>query len=266
MEHDPTEDSRVKQALFVSSWKRDYAAERHVNVYSSNAVLQEQLNKVSWAAAIGGIGVSGALTAAGGAAAIAVSNTRLANQVTEALKEEPPSRLRIINEEKLLAMGLSENLTERFLDHPHFSPRHDTVITDSLADLRGARGRDAFLAAILEAQDAVAATFFMNTAQTLRAYNETMSPIEDIATVSHLVVALAGNGRALIPFPLDHGVWSKRANEVIDLMKADYEKQGFRGRYDLWVTGTVSWRAKEEFARRGISVTENVDQKMGFLD
>jgi len=237
-----------------------------VDVYSSNKVLQEELNKMGWAAAIGGLGVSGALMAVGGPAALVISSTRTANAVTEVLKQEPPARLRIINKDKLTAMGIGDDLAERFLDHPHFSPRHDTVITASLADLRGAWGRDVFLAAILHAQDAVAATFFMNTAQTLRAYNETTSPIEDIAVVGRLVVARAGNGRALIPFPLDHGVWSKRANEVIDLMKADYEKQGFRGWYDLWVTGTVSWRAKEEFARRGISVTENVDQKMGFLD
>ena len=39
MEHDPAEDSRAAQALFVSSWKRDFAAERGVDVYSSNKVV-----------------------------------------------------------------------------------------------------------------------------------------------------------------------------------------------------------------------------------
>ena len=50
MEHDPAEDGRIKQLLFVSSWKRDFAAERGVDVYSSNKALQEELNSVGWAA------------------------------------------------------------------------------------------------------------------------------------------------------------------------------------------------------------------------
>ncbi|MCZ6586852.1 MAG: hypothetical protein O7B24_02800, partial [Alphaproteobacteria bacterium] len=58
MEHDPAEDDRLEQALFVSSWKRDFAAERGVDVYSSNKALQEELNSVGWAAAIGGLTVS----------------------------------------------------------------------------------------------------------------------------------------------------------------------------------------------------------------
>ena len=65
MEHDPSEDARIKQALFVSSWKRDYAAEMGVDVYSSNKILQEELNSVGWAAAIGGLTVSAVTMPAG---------------------------------------------------------------------------------------------------------------------------------------------------------------------------------------------------------
>ncbi len=143
--HDPSEDSRLKQALFVSSWKRDFAAEHGVDVYSSNKALQEQLNRVGWASAVGGLSLSAAMIPLSGAGALVFKNTRLANQVGAALKEEPPSRLRIINNDKLSAMGISKDLAQRFLDHPTFTPRHDTVIAAALAELRGARGRDIFL-------------------------------------------------------------------------------------------------------------------------
>ena len=74
------------------------------------------------------------------------------------------------------------------------------------------------------------------------------------------------SGRALIPFALDHGVWSERGSGVISHMKQTYEAGGFRGKYDFWVTGTVTPRARRELAAMGIEVTENVDEKIGFLD
>jgi hypothetical protein len=163
-------------------------------------------------------------------------------------------------------MGVSKDLAERFLDHPSFTPRHDTIIVAALVDLESSRGRDVFLRAILSTQDEVAADFFMNVAQTLQGYDETVSPIEDISLVNGLIIARAKNGRALIPFALDHGVWSERGSGVISHMKQTYESNGFRGKYDLWVTGTVTPRARRELAGMGIEVTENVDKKIGFLD
>ncbi len=50
---DPSEDSRIKTVLAVSANKRDYAHELGVDVYSSNTVLQKELNSVAWASAAG---------------------------------------------------------------------------------------------------------------------------------------------------------------------------------------------------------------------
>ncbi len=106
----------------------------------------------------------------------------------------------------------------------------------------------------------------MNMAQTLQGYNETVSPIEDIALVNGLTVARAKNGRALIPFPLDRGVWSRRGSKIVSQLKQTYEANGFQGKFDFWVTGTVSPRARQGLAALGIAVTENVDERIGFLD
>ena len=50
---DPSEDSRIAQALKMSAFKREYAARLDVDPYSSNKVLQKQLNSVAWAASVG---------------------------------------------------------------------------------------------------------------------------------------------------------------------------------------------------------------------
>ena len=265
MEHDPSEDSRVKQALFVSSWKRDFATQNGVDVYSSNKVLQKELNRVGWAAAISGLSISVA-TMSGGTAVAVMKNMRLANQVGNALKEEPPARLRIINERKLKEMGISDALAKRYLDHLAFTPRHDTVIVECLTQLKATRGRAVFLNHILAAEDEVGANFFQQMAETILGYHNTVSPLEEIAAVDGMIVAQAKNGTPFVPFPLDRGVWTARAQGILESIKANRGAAGHSGNIDLWITGTFSTLAHRQMAARGVTITENVDEKIGFLN
>jgi hypothetical protein len=67
---DPRQDEAYESALLLSSYKRHYANQLGVDVYSSNAVLQKELNRVGWAGAFGSFGLSAALSAVGGAATV----------------------------------------------------------------------------------------------------------------------------------------------------------------------------------------------------
>ena len=266
MEHDPSEDAKIKQALFVSSWKRDFAAERGIDVYTSNKVLQKELNRVGWAAAISSLALSAATLGTNSTAVIVAKNMRLANQVKNALKEEPPSRLRLMNEEKLKKIGVRDDLVQRYLDHLAFTPRHDTIIVESLSQMAGVSGRDRFVEHMLVANNEVGANFFQQTAETMLGYHQSVSLLVDIQIVGGLVVAKAKNGAALIPFPLDHGLWTARAKSLIEHVRANYKAAGFNGTFELWVTGTVSPRANKELTTRGFNVTENIDGRVGFMD
>jgi hypothetical protein len=266
MEHDPSEDSRLEQALFVSSWKRDFCAEFDCDVYSSNKVLQKELNRLGWAASIGGLTVSAASMAASVTVVSVLSNMRLADQIKDALNEEPPSRLKIINEKNFLSAGVPPNLVERFLAHPYYTPRHDTIIATSMAGLGSAASRGTFIEAALQAQDEVAATFYMNIAQTMLGYHDTVAPLKQLAVVYGFPVARSSKNSVLMPFPLDHGVWSERGSQVMKALMEKYKAKGFTGGFDLWVTGTLSPIARERLTALGYRVTENVDEKIGFLD
>ena len=266
MDHDPSEDSRLKQALFVSSWKRDFASDVGVNVYSSNKVLQKELNRVGWAAAIGGLTVSAVSTISGATVATVLGDMRLANQLGNALKEEPPARLRIINDKKLAEMGVPEALREKYLAHTHFTPRHDTIIVGSLHDMKGARGRSAFLKYIMSAQDEVTANLFQNMAEMMRGYHEHVSPITDITPVGGFVVAKAANGSHMIPFPLDYGAWIPQARRYFSYTKANYRDPGFDGKFDIWVRGTVTPLARKQIGLMGGTITERTDRRIHFMD
>ena len=265
-EHDPSEDARTEQALQVSSYKREYAYKLGVDVYSSNSVLQKELNRVGWASAVGSLGLS-VITAPAQSPIVKVGKTmRLGQQINESLKEEPPSRLRIINSEKLSAMGISQELAEKYLDHPAFTPRHDVIIVESLANLTNAKGRDGFIQFALKAEDEESANFIQNMAETMRGYHDTVSPVSQVMIVSGVVVAKAKNGSVLIPFPLDHGVWSEQAERIITGLVSSIKAKLAPKKIELWITGTVSPLARQQLKKLEINVTENAVERIGFFD
>lgn len=264
-EHDPSEDARAKQILQVSAYKREYAYRLGVDVYSNNSVLQEELNRVGWAGAVGSLSITAITFPAQGPVVTVGKTMRLADQIGEVIKEEPPSRLRLINEKKLSAMGVSEQLAEKFLDHSSFTPRHDTIIVSSLSKLKGAQGYDTFITFALSAKDEQSANFCQHMAETLTGYHAKVSLIKKITLAAGLVVAQDESGAALIPFPLDHGVWTKRAEKIINKLAADLKAAGYDKR-ELWVAGTLSPLARKQMEQRGIRVTENVDKRLEFID
>ncbi|MGA2404376.1 MAG: hypothetical protein ABSG91_22185, partial [Syntrophobacteraceae bacterium] len=176
-----------------------------------------------------------------------------------------PQRLRQINQEKLQAMGVPSDLVAKFLDHPSYSPTHATIIVSSLESLSGAKGRDSFIQVALLADDEETANFFQNMAETMKGYQLKAAPIREISGRGPVVFAKAANGVVLVPFPLDHGVWTERASQRIPDAFGKYKASnpGVK-KYEVWVTGTVSKRAADEMKKLGVQVVENVDKRIEF--
>src|SRR5262249_19424871 len=266
-ERDPSDDPAYKKALLMSGRKREYAAQLGVDPYSSNATLQKELNSIAWAAAAGNLTVSAALMPVGGAAGAVVTGVRWSNALNEMLTKEPASRLRIINEGKLKAMGIPAELAKRYLHHKAFTPRHDTIMVESLSRLGGAKGREQFIAAALVAEDETDANFFTNMAQIMRGYHETVSPIIEIHRVAQrLMVAQTRGGTALVALPLDSLMWTEMADKRSHEIKTKYRAAGFTGKFDVWLTGTASPQAKERLGERGMTIVEEVGKRVEIVD
>jgi hypothetical protein len=108
---------------------------------------------------------------------------------------------------------------------------------------------------------------FQNVAETLRGYHNSVSLVREIAVDSVIIIAKASDGSVLIPFPLDHGVWTQRADRIINNIVSDVNKtSGIKNRFELWVTGTVSPMIVKQLKPLGINVTQNVDERIEFMD
>ncbi len=262
---DPNEDSRVAQALKMSSFKRELAAKLDVDVYSSNKVLQKEMNSVAWAATAGDWAFSVAMLPAGAGGAI-VSNVRLTNSIKNVLQQEPPARLRAINDDKLKAIGIPDDLRKRYLDHRSYSPRHDTIIAQNLEGLNGVAGRDAFLTLALNAEDEAEAQFYTQMIQVLRGYHENVARLSAIRVVNRFTVAQSSAGPAVIALPADRLIWTQRVDDVSQQLATSYQGPGFNGKFDVWLTGTLSPGARQGLEARGFTVTERVNARVEVLD
>lgn len=262
---DTGQDSRAEELLKMSSFKRELATRLGVDVYSSNKVLQKEMNGVAWAATAGDWAFSVAMLPAGVGGSV-VSNVRLTNSVKEVVKQEPAARLRIINGEKLEKMGIPENLSKSFLDHKGFTPSQKTLIVLNLEGLGAVAGRDAFLTLTLGAQDEAEANLYTAMIQMLRGYHETVSPLTQIAPLNRLAVAQTKAGAALVAAPVDQVTWTERTDRVTAQLKNGYRPDGFNGRIELWLTGTSSSVARQELEQRGFAVTERAGTRVEVLD
>jgi hypothetical protein len=262
----PNQESRASEVLLVGSFKRDYATRFNVDPYSSNPVLQEELDKIGKAAAFGSWTASAAMIPISGPASSVITGTSLGKSFNNILATEPPSRIRIINEDKLKQMGIADDLAKRYLDQPVYTPTQNLLLVDSLSRLGAATGRDAYLNASLVAADEVEANFFVNMAQILRGYHETQGPITGITMVGALTVAQTKAGTAVIPFALDYGVWTANADKLSQNMKATYKAPGFNGNFELWVTGSLSPTAKQKLQARGFKAVDQVGGRFDIID
>jgi len=260
------EDSEVTAMLTVSKFKRQYASDLGIDVYTSNKRVQEELNRIGWASALGNL-APGVLTLPASAPAIAVAKGfGWVETFNEVLQEKTPGTLRAEDEAMLKEMRVDPELIERFLDQPVFSPRHETVLTRSLYSLKNATGRELLIRAAVRARNEGDAFFFQQVAEMLAGYNREKSKIKSLHPLAQMVAARAENGHLVLVVPGDYGRWTGLSAPILRKVTTEAPDGGAPTTTELWVTGTVSPRLREEAIRLGIAVTENVDEKIGMMD
>lgn len=164
-------------------------------------------------------------------------------------------------------MGVSQEVTKKFLDSPFFTPRHHTIIASDLAAMEGAKGIEAFITRALLASDEQTANFFQDMADTMHGYNEMVSPVTNISMVSGLIFARSQSGSVLMPFPIDNGVWTEINATIVNAAVTGYQSANpSDSKLELWVRGTVTPLARKNLEALGIKVVEQVEKTIMFMD
>ena len=255
------EDSVAKELIGFSAIKRAYANKLGVDVYSSNKVLQKELNRVSWAGFAGGVGVKLATRAVKGASEAAyfsIRGTQFIQGMNQILLDNAPEDLRRINREKLQQMGVEDSVIEEFLRHPIYSPRHETILVHALADMERASNRNQFIKQANFAVDEEEAFLFQRIAEMMYSYHKNVEPIKELIPVRKVVVGYTPNQNIVVTLPIDYLYWTERVDKGIEaLLQLESLGRPVKS-MKLFISGRLTPRAKLELMAKGIEYKENM--------
>jgi hypothetical protein len=259
------EEGYTKELIGFSRVKRQYAYKFGVDVYSSNKVLQKELNSVAWAGFAGGMTVTVGmmpLKKASAAAFYAVKGTSLTYGMNKILLDTSPEDLQQLNREKMEKMGVRESVIKEFLHNPAYSPRHKTILVQALVEMQGVKGREQFIKKALYAEYEEEAFLYQRMAEMLHGYHKHVKPIKELVPVRKFAVGYTSDQTIVATFPIDLLYWT----ELADLGSAALVKLDLTGRpikkTEIWVTGALTPRALKEFNARGLVVKEQAGGKL----
>ncbi len=241
--------------LGIGKAHRELARELEVDPYSDNAILQAELNRVAKIS-----GTVGKLTHI----LIPIpSIVGVAADVNDMVWSLSPADLLIQNEEKLKALGYSDELIQKFFSNKVFSPTKQTVIVAAVASLDNVKGREVLLNIANSAETRIEAQFIVRSVLFARFYHETVEPFTELFSGHQGMVpaAITASGDGLIFAPLDQLLWTEEIETALERLAKLVDDHGASDDHLLWVEGRVSDLALAQLTASGwVESTERLDK------
>ena len=250
--------NRMKDAIGYSDKKRKIALEMGIDPYTTNTVLQKQLDDLAWASWAGGFSFSVATLPVSGVAGAALTVTNLNSTVEDLLHEKSPSELEQINRATFRAMGASASDIDRILHGGAFTPTQATTFAVHLKSLKNVANRGAFVKAAAEKSTTEAdALFCVYTAALMDQINQ-KTPIARIVMLGDFPICVAKDGTIIVALQWDYAAWTAGAASFTDDVKKLAGKSGQSAHITVDLSGEVSPRLREELEKRGITVQDRL--------
>jgi hypothetical protein len=246
------EDGMFKEIAGVSRKKREIAAQMGVDVYSSNPLLQSELDRIGLASAGGNISVDIGTIAITGPAGAVISNLGRVDALQEIVNTQPAAELRRRTRHTLEAMAMPKSFVDRFLDHPYYSPRRKTIIAGLLSPMKEVAGRERFLEAALTADSEEAALYYQQLVELISGYHFNTQPVREIVLAEGFPVAITAKGQAFIAVPADRLYWTQESAAYIDKLVAAIPGRDKLAGIVLWTIGDLTPLAAQGLAQRRI--------------
>ena len=258
------EDTKNEELIGLSGIKREVADYFGVDVYSSNRVLQEKLNSLSWAGYAGHTAVGLATIPIGGPAGAVLTGTSFSTTIGEILRNQAPEELRRLNRERLKIMNVDDSLIEAFLKHPWYSPRHETVLVQALFEMYTVNNRQAFVAVATSAAFEEEALFFQRMAEMLFSYHRNVKPLHEIVVIEdRLLMGLTRNHTLVGVLPVGYLPWRAELAEAVETV-TNWKATRHVENVELWIAGKPTPRAYRELRAKGVTVHQKAMDYLTF--
>jgi hypothetical protein len=237
--------------------KRKVAISLGVDPYSSNAVLQRELEGIAWASFAGNATFSLGTLPIGGGAGIALTVTGTQGKLEDVLREKSPAELKTMNRKALLAMGATGQEADRFLENDAFSPTAQTAFVLNLKSLDGVQNRGAFirLAGATSTSEADA-IFYVQTAALMSKLHNGEMPLSKIALIGEFPICIAKDGMVIVALQWDYAAWTPLAERFADSVQASQNAPN--SSYLVALSGVVSPRLRQELESHHFRVEDRL--------
>jgi hypothetical protein len=238
--------------------KRLIAFQYGVDPYTEYNPLADRLEKLSVAAAVGGLAVTGAFIAIPGAAGTIIANVSTAQTLNNMVRDYSSAQLMDVNRKKLAALGVSSALTESFLTNRAYTPVDTTAMVDALERMRPMRGFDIMVERADLANGRDIAYFIRKRIEMTAAYQERTRRLTGFIRFGNSAFPLAAtsdNGIVGI-FPIDILSWTASSAKIATTLTSDIQSAGISGPKLLRITGTTTSLARKNLAQLGWTIEE----------
>lgn len=243
-----------------SKLKRRYAYKLGVDAYSTNKVLQKELNSVTWAGLASGEETSllfiKTLT---GTVGMIIERTPFLDKIEKILIDNAPGELLLINHEKLKQIGVKESVIKEFLSHPNYSPRHKTIVVHALAEMDGAQNRNEFIKQALLVEHEEMAFIYQRTAEMMHSYHKNVKPFIEIIPFRKSVAGYTSDQAIVSTLPLDYVYWTELTDLFVSellLLSESEDRQATQVK--MWISGKFTPTAREALTAKGITLKEDI--------
>jgi hypothetical protein len=254
-----SEGTQLQQVIGYSDEKRKVAISLGVDFYSTNTVLQHELEQIAWASFAGGAAFTLATLPVSGAAGTALTVTEVSGDFNDILKEKSPTDLRMMNRRALLDLGVTEKEAEKFLNNNAFSPSAQTAFVLNLRSMKGVANRRAFVRLAGETSSSETdAIFCVQTAALMSKLNKDEIPLSRIELLGDFPICVANDGTTVVALQWDYAAWTSGAAHVSDEVEKFAAKPPKNKKVVVALSGQVSPRLRQELEARGQLVKDRV--------
>lgn len=227
--------------------RRKLAKQLRVDPYTSNPVLDEKLDEVTWSIFAGDLGVDIVTGLIPGGTLVSSST-----MVTKWVWDTPPGDLRVEIERTLLAMGMKQETVDRLLRHRYYTLTMQAALTSYLQELQDVQGRATIMPLALSVTSVDQARFVVGTLMMISRYHKQFKPLRSIESAG-TIIAHTSDDKMVVVAPADYLSWS----ETMDTFST---RSDFRGKKPvLYTAGNVSALARTMLEQRGWQVNQQSD-------
>ncbi len=235
--------------------RRELAAKLGVDPYTDYAPLQARLQKLSQAAAAGGLVVTGAMMAIPGAVGIVVSNVGTSGRVKDSLRDRTAAQLMDMNREKMMAMGLDRATADALLQNRNYTPLDMTSMVSSL-EVVPVAGRPEFLRRAVGVQRRDAAVFNRRYTEMVADYHLKNKSIVSFVSAGEFPFNQTANGTVIGIWPVDALSWTEGTSRSMS-NAASAIRTNRLGHPELRIAGQITPKAREGLRELGFTVADN---------